>query len=109
MEWIIFIFVVILSFLLMGYYSHRADQEKRKKFLQKYQNEELVKRLMNNEFWQGQSKQELEDSLGKPENISTQVLKSKTKEIWKYNEKKKNQYTLKITLENDIVVGWDKK
>jgi hypothetical protein len=37
------------------------------------------------------------------------VLKTKTKEIWKYREIKKGQYALKVTLEENMVVGWDMK
>lgn len=37
------------------------------------------------------------------------VLKTKTKEVWKYKPTGKNRYALKITLEDDEVIGWDQK
>ena len=64
---------------------------------------------MKKHFWQGQTEEQLLDSLGKPKDIDQKVLKTKTKEIWKYNETGKNRYALKITLENGKVVGWDQK
>ena len=41
--------------------------------------------------------------------VDNKVLKTKTKDIWKYNRTGTNRYGLRITVENDIVVGWDKK
>ena len=49
------------------------------------------------------------DSLGQPQDIDTKVLKTKKKEIWKYNHNGGNRFGLRITLDNDIVVGWDQK
>ncbi len=77
--------------------------------MQKYGDEKLVDRLMKGMFWQGQLKGELIDSIGKPLDIDQKVLKTKTKEVWKYNKTGKNRYGLKVTLENGEVVGWDKK
>ena len=109
MEWAIVIIVIIAVLVLIGYLSHLADKAKRKKLMLKYNDENLVERLMKQEFWQGQTSQQLLDSIGKPESVHTQVLKTKTKEIWKYNRVKSNQFGLKITIENGIVVGWDQK
>ena len=77
--------------------------------MKKYRNTTLVDKIMQGMFWQGQPASQLIDSLGKPLDIDQKVLKTKTKEVWKYNETGKNRYALKITLENGEVVGWDKK
>jgi hypothetical protein len=60
-------------------------------------------------FWQGQTQEQLLDSLGRPADTDTKVLKTKTKEIWKYNRVGKNRFGLRVTVENGVVVGWDKK
>lgn len=36
-------------------------------------------------------------------------MKTKVKEIWKYNPIGEKRYGLKITIENCEVIGWDKK
>ncbi|MEW7279040.1 hypothetical protein ABW636_10640 [Aquimarina sp. 2201CG1-2-11] len=77
--------------------------------MKKYKNTELVEKLMQGSYWIGQTKRELRDSLGYPKDISEQILKTKTKEIWKYEKTGENRYALKITLENNKVIGWDKK
>tara|TARA_Y100000782_G_scaffold36115_1_gene40417 strand:+ start:43681 stop:43917 length:237 start_codon:yes stop_codon:yes gene_type:complete len=75
----------------------------------KYHDEKIVNALMDKSFWQGQTAEQLMDSLGKPQDIDQKVLKTKKKEIWKYNHRGSNRYGLRITLDNDIVVGWDQK
>jgi hypothetical protein len=76
----------------------------------KYDNDMwIVNAIDNGKFWQGQSAEQLIDSIGRPLAIDKQVLKTKTKETWKYQRLRKGQYGLRLFLENDFVVGWDKK
>lgn len=77
--------------------------------MKKYNNEEIVDLIMSKSFWQGQTEEQLIDSLGKPLDIDQKVLKTKTKETWKYDQTAKNRYDLKVILENGLVVGWDQK
>jgi len=60
-------------------------------------------------FWQGQTPEQLVDSIGHPVDVDKKVLKTKSKEVWKYNQTGKGRFSLRITIENDLVVGWDKK
>ena len=84
--------------------------KKRRAYLwAKYQDDDLVKSIMDQSFWQGQTSEQLLDSLGKPSDIDEKVLKTKKKEIWKYQHRGGNRYGLRITLDNDEVVGWDQK
>tara|TARA_R110002072_G_scaffold929_1_gene7440 strand:+ start:3024 stop:3344 length:321 start_codon:yes stop_codon:yes gene_type:complete len=106
MAWYYWLILIIAGLIIIGIV---LNKQKRERLMNKYDNEILVEKLMNGEFWQGQTKSELIDSLGKPENINEQVLKTKTKETYKYNKEGSNRYKLKIHLEDDIVVGWDKK
>jgi uncharacterized membrane protein len=68
-----------------------------------------VNRIIRKEFWQGQSEAQLLDSLGKPEQIDEQAMKSRTREIWKYQQEGANRFRLRVTLEDGFVVGWDLK
>ena len=72
----------------------------------KYGNANIVDKLMQRMFWQGQSAEQLVDSLGRPMDIDQKVLKTKTKEIWKYNRTGKGRYALRITLEDGEVVHY---
>ncbi|WP_157862569.1 hypothetical protein [Nitrosococcus halophilus] len=88
-------------------------KRRREKLMNKYRDEELVKELMNGSFWKGQTYDQLIDSLGNPgeveERIEEGIIKTKKKEIWKYDKQGGNKYGLSITLENGVVVRWDKK
>jgi len=75
----------------------------------KYQDEKLVEDLLDETFWQGQTAEQLRDSLGEPLDIDQRVLKTKVKEVWKYEQTGKNRYALKITLDDGVVVSWDQK
>jgi len=75
----------------------------------KYKDAAIVEKLMQKTIWQGESSEQLIDSLGRPLDIDTKVMKTKTKEVWKYDQRGVNRYGLRITLENGVIVGWDKK
>jgi hypothetical protein len=75
----------------------------------KYGDETIADNIMNQRIFIGETAEMLTDSLGNPAAKDNQVLKTKTKEPWKYRPTGRNQYRTRITLENDVVVGWDVK
>lgn len=104
--------IIAISVVTIGSYFWYQNNKKQKRLTylhKKYQNNDLVQKIFKGYFWQGQNESELIDSLGKPEAIDRKVLKTKTKEIWKYNPQGANRYGLRITVENGKVIGWDKK
>jgi hypothetical protein len=100
---------VLLLFVIVCIYKYVKIARRTERLMTKYGDSDLVDRIMNQEIWQGQTEEQLRDSLGKPEDIEEKVMKTKTKEIWKYDETGKNRYALKVTLENGQVAGWDRK
>lgn len=106
MEWLLGIVLVVGAFIFIAYH---LDEKRRERLMDKYADPRLVERLMNREIWQGQTEEQLLDSQGKPAKIDQAVLKTKTRETWKYEEIAKNRYALKVILENGDVIGWDKK
>ncbi|MCW8965782.1 MAG: DUF2845 domain-containing protein [Candidatus Pacearchaeota archaeon] len=106
MEWY---YWFALAVIVMVVYRHYTKKWRKERLMKKYKNTETVELIMSRSFWQGQTEEQLVDSLGKPLDIDQKVLKTKTKEIWKYNQTAKNSYSLKVTLENGLVVGWDQK
>lgn len=99
------VFVVVAWLFILSY----NKKKRREALLKKYGDAEVVTLIMNKMFWQGQTQEQLRDSLGRPLDTDEKVLKTKTKVIWKYNRIGKNRYGLRITLENRIVVGWEQK
>ena len=100
-----FIGLKILGIIL----DNRRRKARRKRLLNKYSDINIVNRIMNGAIWQGQTVEQLFDSRGNPEDVDTKVLKSKTKEIWKYYQVRKGQFKLRVILENDVVIGWEEK
>jgi hypothetical protein len=96
----------IAALLLIRAVSKKARQ---RKLMEKYGDEKVVTWIMNHSYWQGQTAEQLRDSLGNPVDVDESVLKAKTKEVWKYHRTGKNRFRLRVTLEDSRVVGWDHK
>ncbi|EJE4692662.1 DUF2845 domain-containing protein [Vibrio parahaemolyticus] len=106
MEWLIWgVFFIVIIVLISSY----LDKKKRERLMNKYGDSDLVDKLMAKSIWQGQTEEQLIDSIGKPLDVDQKVLKTKVKETWKYDKSGKNRYNLKVIFENGLVVGWDKK
>jgi hypothetical protein len=107
------IVIVAIGIVLVIAYTNkkrREDLERRRAaLLAKYHDPRIVDMIMSHMFWQEQSQEQLLDSLGRPADIDQKVMKTKVKEIWKYNQTGTNRFGLRITIENKIVVGWDQK
>lgn len=101
--------VIILIFVAQGFAAAKAEEERRTRLYAKYGRTPLAEKLIGRTVWTGEAAVELRDSLGPPLDIDQKVLKTKKKEVWKYHQTGTNRYKLKITLDNDIVVGWDQK
>jgi hypothetical protein len=106
MEVLIFLVIAIAVWALISSY---LKKKRREALLGKYGDEQIADMIMKRMFWQGQTAEQLLDSLGTPVDVDKKVLKTKAKEIWKYHQTGKGRYRLRITLENGGVVGWDKK
>lgn len=107
-----FIVPTIVGMMAIGFYwLYNSNKKKRKlTYLRnKYKDEEIVHKILAGYFWQGQTDDQLMDSLGKPMDIDEAVLKTKKKEVWKYQHQGGNRYGLRITLDDNIVVGWEQK
>ena len=87
----------------------KEKEERQEYLLQKYGDKEIVEKIMSRTVWVGQTDGQLVDSLGAPEDIDQKVLKTKKKEVWKYYHVSGNRYGLRVTLDNDEVIGWDEK
>lgn len=71
--------------------------------------EQTVQRMLQERVWQGQTVQELADSLGAPAAVDRKMLATRTREIWKFYPNGVNRYRLRVTLDDNIVIGWDSK
>ena len=103
---LVLIGIAIVIYVLVKILGKRA---RKSALLEKYGDETIVAALMDRSLWQGQTAMQVADSIGRPVAIDNKVLKTKKKEIWKYHPQGGNRFNLRVTLENDIVVGWENK
>ncbi len=94
---------------LVIYSNHAAARARREAVYRKYGHTEDAARIIARSIWQGETAEQLRDSLGRPIDVDQKVLKTKTKEVWKYSQTGVNRFGLRVTLENGVVVGWEKK
>ncbi len=98
---------IVLAAIVIATVAARAAR--RKRLLEKYYDPEVVDRLMRHVIWIGETEEQLVDSLGRPAGIDEKTLKTKTRVVWKYHRTGTNRYSLRVTLEGGVVVGWDSK
>lgn len=106
------IFLAVLAAIVFGLVSwakSAARKRRREALYAKYGDAEVVDKIMARMMWQGQSMEQLTDSLGSPADTDSRVMKTKHREVWKYHPAGKNRYRLRVTVENGVVVGWDQK
>lgn len=106
------ILIVVGIALVIAYTKKKRREElesRRAALLAKYHDPKIVDMIMRQMFWQGQSQEQLLESLGRPADVDQKVMKTKVKEIWKYNQTGANRFGLRITIENSVVIGWDQK
>jgi Protein of unknown function (DUF4236) len=68
--------------------------------------EDAARQMVDGDPWQGATQDMVRVMYGAPDDVSTEVYKTRTSETWKYVPIAKNRYTLRITFENGVCVGW---
>jgi hypothetical protein len=108
MDPILVIAAIVVILVLVAAGAIWAYRQRRKHLTEKYGDEQIARRMMKGVIWQGETREQLLESLGKPVDIDEKVLKTKSKEIWKYRKTARNRFGLKITLDDGVVVAWEK-
>jgi hypothetical protein len=108
--WLTVIAAVVVGIVLLIFLNSRSKKQHRKALAQKYGSDlEIFERIIGGTVWMGETAEQLTDSIGYPVAVDRKILKTKIKEIWKYDHLGNNRFAMRVTLENDIVVGWDQK
>jgi hypothetical protein len=104
------IFLVIVIVMARSWEKQRqeaaAEAAARVRELTSQFGPEAAQRILNHEYWQGMTKKMLLEAMGEPADQDENILRSKTKETWKYGQEGVNRFKLRVFLENDVVVGW---
>ncbi len=67
---------------------------------------DILADILDQVIWEGESEDQLLDSIGKPHDVQRLARKTKHKEIWKYGHEGGNRYRLRITLDDHVVASW---
>lgn len=95
--------IVFIAFLI--WFDKRQKKIRRQQLTDKYGDVEIVELIMDKKVWVGATSDHVIDSWGNPEAIDRKVLKTKVKEIWKYNQQGRNRFGNRVILNDGIVVG----
>ena len=101
--------VVLAAFGGIVWYTYSRRKARIAYLRNKYGDEQVVQSIFQGRFWQGQTAEQLIDSLGVPTSIDTKIMATRRREVWKYKPRGINRYGLRITLDNNVVIGWDEK
>lgn len=101
--------LLVGAVVLVVWLKSSRKKKKLAYLMAKYGDAEIVANIYNHRFWQGQTAEQLVDSLGNPHGVDKKLLRTIKREVWKYNPRGVNRYGLRITLDNDTVSGWDHK
>lgn len=90
--------------LFVGLRVVRASRRKRR--LTSEYGAEVAEMIIARRVWQGMTARQLIESWGSPADIGREIIRTKTKETWKYGRTGKNRYSDRVYLENGVVIGW---
>ena len=103
--WRLPVAVLVACILLVWGYKYSQKQKRLADLRAKYSDEDTVQKIYAGYFWEGQTEEQLRDALGQPDAVDNKLLKTMTREIWKYHPSGVNRYRLRITVDNGRVAG----
>lgn len=110
MEWIVVALLLIVAVAVLVFVARSlAKRSRYARLMAKYGDEKLVHALLTQTIWQGMTTEQLKDSWGEPVAVEQKVMKTKTREVFKYKPLGKNRFRDKVTLEDGVITGWDQK
>lgn len=109
-HWILAIIIVSVGLYFIGHFDGKMKKKAIASLLEKYKDQDIVDKIMNDEYWQGMTESMLFDSLGAPGKHKEDVLKERVKIKYYFNPfedgQENTKYKFEVTVENDLVVGW---
>jgi uncharacterized protein len=98
---LLFLFILALAIALKLLSAVRREQ----RLVEKY-GAEIAAQIIAQKVWQGMTEEQLTESWGDPAGVGREIIRTKIKETWKYNQTGKNRFSNRVYLENGIVIGW---
>jgi uncharacterized protein YecT (DUF1311 family) len=99
-------FLFVLFVIGLVFSLKIANAARRKRLLIAKYGDAIAARILARQIWQGMTEEQLIESWGRPVEIGSEVMRTKTKQIWKYGQTGKNRFRERVTVENGTVSGW---
>jgi len=110
MEWVVAGLALVMAAAVLWFVARSMARRSRyARLLAKYGDEKLVVAIVTGTIWQGMTSEQLREAWGDPIAIEEKVLKTKTKQVFKYQQVSRTRFRDKVMLEDGIVIGWDQK
>jgi hypothetical protein len=101
--------VIALVLVLYVAVSTFLRIRRRNVLIARYGSADIAHRIIAGKVWQGMTRDQLRDAWGEPEDRDEQVLKTKTKEVWKYGRTSRTRFAQKVFIEDEVVTGWESR
>ena len=105
MEWY-WVVVAIIVFLI---YAYIKDKVKRYDLSDKYQDKEIIEKIMRKVIWEGATEEHVLDSLGNPKERDVKILHGRNTATWTYDNPGEYEYIRNVYFDEKIVIGWETK
>jgi uncharacterized protein YecT (DUF1311 family) len=100
------VFLIVVFIVGLFFAVTIANAARRKRLLIAKYGDAIAARILARQIWQGMTEEQLIESWGRPVEIGSEVMRTKTKQIWKYGQTGKNRFRERVTVENGTVSGW---
>jgi hypothetical protein len=96
----IFLIGVLAALTGVAYTWSQMKARRVGRLLDKYHDESIVGRIINREYWQVQTDEQLRDSLGGPDAVEDQRMITRSRQVWSYGRGKP-----RTTLDDDVMLS----
>lgn len=107
-HWVLGLILFVFGAVISSVKSAKDDEERLAALTARF-GADIAGRIMREEIWEGATREMIQESLGDPVDTDEKVMKGKTRHTLKYDRTGRNKFGLRVTLENDVCVGWDDK
>lgn len=101
-----YVLLAVVAYFAWEWLAPIVAEHRRENRLRARYSGQTLNDLIGKVIWEGETAEQVRDSLGPPVEIETQARKTKHKEVWKYGHEGGNRFRLRITLDDGQVVGW---
>lgn len=102
----VFLWYLVFAQKRTRLHNEKRARERRDALVLKY-GAEVADQIIRGAIWDGETEEQLRESLGEPHVKDFARIENGKREVWKYNHVAAGKFRLRVTVENGIVVAWE--